>query len=105
MRWRALTDLTLPSGDYIQAGSSFDSPANWRPPTNAVQPMDAGAVAKYWAEGPRGVFDAEPWRAVFTNGARWTGVPVPAATMWWVPVRGGAILHGAESFGVHPPVA
>jgi hypothetical protein len=93
-RWRALTDLTLPSGDYIQAGTSFDAPLEWHPPTNAVQLRDADAMAAYQAEGPRGCDDAEPWRALFTNGNRWTGIPVPGHTIQWVRVGKGFVLTG-----------
>ena len=75
-RWRALTDLTLPDGVYIQAGTSFDAPLEWHPPTNAVQPLDPDATESYWQEGPRGMSDAEPYRARFTNCARWSDVPV-----------------------------
>src|SRR5262245_40505799 len=100
-RYRALTDLYMPNGDYIQAGTTFEAPDGWPPPTHAVDPIGADAMERYWQEGPR-LSDVEPWRAVFTNSARWTGVPVPGATTWWIKVSGGYVLHGAEGLGVHP---
>ena len=104
-RWRALTDLTLPDGVYVQAGTSFDAPLEWHPPTNAVQPLDPDATERYWHEGPRGMSDAEPYRARFTNCARWSDVPVFPPTTYWVPSGKGFILvGGGENYGVHDPV-
>ena len=103
-RYRALTDLTLPDGFYIQAGTEFDAPADWKPCTHACQPLDPDAIEAYWNQGPC-LSDVEPWRACFTNGARWTGVPVPPPTTWWIKAGSGYVLHGGgENRGVHPPV-
>jgi hypothetical protein len=102
-RYRALTDLYMPSGDYVQAGESFDAPASWPPPTHGVQPLDSDAMTAYWNVGPR-LSDVEPWRAVFTNSARWTGLPVAPATTWWIKVGSGYVLKGSESLGVRPPM-
>jgi hypothetical protein len=100
-RWRALTDLYLVTG-YVQAGTTFEMPLEWHPPTHAVQPLDPDAIERYWQEGPR-LSDVEPWRACYANSARWTGVPVPAPTTYWI--KSGSdqyVLHGAESFGSKP---
>jgi hypothetical protein len=100
-RYQACTDLYLPTGDYIQAGMSFVAPVGWRPPTNAVNPLDAEAQDLYWNEGPRGYSDAEPYRALFTNGARWSDVFVAPLTAQWVKLPDGSFtLYGK----VHPPV-
>jgi hypothetical protein len=93
-RYRALTDLTLPDGSYIQAGSEYETDASYQPPTNACQPLDDQALTAYHAEGPRGCDDAEPWRALFTNGNRWTGIPVPGPSIQWVKEGKGWILKG-----------
>lgn len=84
MRFQALTDLTLPTGDYVQAGTTFNGPAGYKPPTNAVNPLDSEAVEAYRAEGPRGCDDAEKWRALFTNTNRWVGLSVPGPALQWV---------------------
>jgi hypothetical protein len=102
-RYRALTDLYMPDGQYISAGESFDAPASWPPPTHAVQPLDSAAMTAYWNVGPR-LSDVEPWRVVFTNSARWTGQPVPPPTVWWIKVGNGYVLKGSESLGVRPPM-
>jgi hypothetical protein len=102
-RWRALTDLTLPSGDYVQAGAKYQTDANYHPPTHACQPLDSEAMDRYWQEGPR-LSDVEPWRAVFTNGARWTGIPVSPPTTWWIKAGSGYVLKGSEARGVRPPM-
>lgn len=101
-RYRALTDLYMPSGDYIQAGTEFDAPADWRCPTHAVDPIGAEAMEAYWQERPR-LSDVEPWRAVFTNGQRWSDVRVSGATTYWIKVPGGYVLKGQEARGVQPP--
>jgi hypothetical protein len=102
-RYRALTDLTLPSGDYVQAGTEFDAGADYPPPTHACQPLDAEAGELYWQVGPR-LSDVEPWRQCYTNSARWTGQPVPPPTVWWVKVDKGYVLKGSENLGVRPPM-
>jgi hypothetical protein len=89
--WRALTDIWLPTQVLIQAGTIFDMPVSWAPPTGAVDPQDPDATAIYWSVGPRGMSDAEPWRATFTNSGRWTGVPVKPPVIYWV-------RSGRESF-------
>jgi hypothetical protein len=81
--YQACTDLFLPDGRLIQAGTTFVVPAGWRPPTNAVNPIDQPAKDAYWNEGPRGCDSAEPFRALFTNGSRWSDVAVaPLAAQW-----------------------
>lgn len=93
MRFQALTDLYLWDGRIIQAGSEFDAPPGWKPPTNAVNAMDGDAQEAYQNEGPRGCDDAEPFRALFTNGQRWSDVRVPALKSWWTKVNGAWVLH------------
>jgi len=115
--YRALTDLYLASGVYVQAGTTFSDsgpgaliPTNWQPPTNAVDPIDPDAVQRYWQVGPRGMSDAEPYRAVFTNSARWLDVAVPAPATYWIRANpqnaaAGFVLNGMGSnYGVHPQV-
>jgi hypothetical protein len=103
-RFQALTDIYLPTGVYIQAGTSFDAPAGWPPPTHAVQPLDPDAMQAYWQVGPR-FSDVEIWRQCFTNGARWSDVPVKPATTWWVKVGDQYVLHGGgENYGPRPPM-
>jgi hypothetical protein len=94
MRFRALTDLTLPSGAYVEAGSEYETDANYKPPTHACQPLDPDAIAAYWAEGAR-FSEAEPWRACYTNCNRFVGLPVAPPTTWWVKSGDQYILHGA----------
>jgi hypothetical protein len=109
MQFRALTDLYMPDGRYIQAGSVFDAPAGWPPPTHAVMPLDPDATQAYWAQGPRFNY-VEAWRQTFTNSARWSDVPVPPPTTWWTPVdpknpSKGYVLSGAGSnYGPRPPM-
>jgi len=118
--YRALTDLYLSSGMYVQAGTTVSDnpgpgvaliPSNWVPPANAVDPLDPDAVSKYWQAGPAGCLDAEWRRALFTNGSRWSDVPVAApATQWlpadptkpWLGFRLGGRFGG--NLGVHPVV-
>jgi hypothetical protein len=105
MQYLALTDLYMPNGSFIQAGTSFTGPPGWPPPTNAVTPQDPDAIEAYWLQGPRGCNDAECWRALFTNGNRWVGVPVPGPSVQWVKVSGGFVLSGGGgNLGVHPVV-
>jgi hypothetical protein len=100
-RYRALTDLYMPSGDYIQAGTTFDGPEGWPPPCHGVQPLDSEATTAYYNVGPM-LSDVEPWRAIYTNSARWTGVPVSPPTTYWIKVPKGYVLKGSESLGVKP---
>jgi len=106
-KYRALVDLYLPSGVYVQAGSiitdaglSPDVPPTWQPPT-AVDPIDADAITKFWTAGPAGQSNAEPNRSLgpWFLGGRWTGVPVAAPVIYWVAVLGSTthqfILTGA----------
>jgi hypothetical protein len=86
MRFRALTDLYLNTGVYVQAGTVFDAPSEYPPPTNAVDPLDAAAVQAYHDVGPRGCSDAEWRRAIFTNGQRWSDIPVPPPATQWLPI-------------------
>jgi hypothetical protein len=102
-RFLALSDLYMRDGSYIQAGTSFIAPIGWPPATNAVSPLDPDATQQLWNQGPRGCSDAEPWRALFTNGGRWTGIPVPGPAVQWVRSGGGFILTGTN-LGVHPIV-
>jgi hypothetical protein len=39
MQFRALTDLYLNNGVYVQAGTTFEAPAGWVPAANAVDPV------------------------------------------------------------------
>jgi hypothetical protein len=86
MQFRALTDLYLNTGVYVQAGQVFTAPAGYPPPTNGVDPLDPDAIQAYFNVGPRGMRDAEPYRAQFTNSARWSDLPVPPASTQWKPV-------------------
>src|SRR5215831_17801981 len=116
--YRALTDLYLASGVYVQAGTTFSDsgpgaliPTNWQPPTNAVDPIDPDAVQKYWQAGPAGCLDAEWRRALFTNCSRWSDVPVAPPATQWLPANpqnpaAGFTLGGrfGGNLGVHPIV-
>jgi len=118
--YRALTDLYLASGMYVQAGqilSTTPSPgeipilSSWVPPANAVDPLDPDAVQAYWNAGPAGCMDAEWRRALFTNGSRWSDVPVSPPATQWLPANpqnpaAGFVLHGSlgGNLGVHPVV-
>ena len=110
MQFRALTDLLLSDGRYIQAGQTFEAPPNYLPPTNAVEPLDPDAVQAYFNVGPRGCLDAERHRAVFTNSARWSDIPVPKPSTQWQPVDVkkpwlGFSLSGAENnLGTYPAI-
>jgi len=113
----ALTDLYLPGDRFIQAGTTFSDtgpgalvPSSWPPPTNGVSPQDPDATSKYWAVGPRGMLDAEPNKATYTNCQRWSNLFVPAATTRWIPVNPtkpwlGFQLSGAgNNLGPRPPM-
>jgi len=110
MQFRALTDLYLSDGRYIQAGTIFTPPSGFIPPVNAVDPADPDAVSAYWNAGPAGCFDAEWRRALFTNGQRWSDIAVAKAGTQWVPndVKNpgqGFVLSGSgNNLGVHPIV-
>src|SRR5262249_31424374 len=108
MKFRALTDLYLGDGRYIQAGDTFDVPSSFRPPTHACDPLDPDAMFAYWSEGPR-FSEVEIWRATFTNGNRWSDKPVSPPTTWWVPVNvknkeEGYVLNGGSNLGPQPPM-
>ena len=102
--YRALVDLYLPSGAYVQAGSTItdaglspDVSAAWPPPI-AVDPLDGDAISKFWAVGPRGQADAEPSRLLgpWWTGGRWTGVPISPPLVYWKPHSEGRwVLTGA----------
>jgi hypothetical protein len=102
MRFQALTDLYMADGSYVQVGSVFDAPPGWKPVTHGCNPLDQDAVSAYWQQGP--CFSAvEPFRACFTNSGRWTGVPVPGPSTFWIRSGNGYILSGAGSnLGVKP---
>lgn len=100
MRFRALTDLTLPSGDYISAGSEYTTDADYLPPCHACQPLDADGLTAYYNVGPM-LSDVEPWRAIYTNSARWTGLPVPPPTTYWIKSGSQYFLHGTN-YGPKP---
>jgi len=108
--YRALTDLYLPSGVYVQAGSTFDISTTWVPATNAVDPVSPDAVERYWQAGPAGCADAEWRRALFTNCARWSDVPVAAPSTQWLPVDptkpwlGFVLSGGGGNYGPKPPM-
>jgi hypothetical protein len=110
MEFRALTDLYLSDGRVIQAGQTFTAPAGWVPASN-VDPLTPDAVQAFWNAGPAGCMDAEWRRCLFTNGQRWSDVPVAApATQWlpadptkpWLGFKLGGTLGG--NLGVHPVV-
>jgi hypothetical protein len=90
MQFRALTDLYLANGQYVMAGQICSNegvgvpiPAGFVPPANAVDPLTPDARTAYQQVGPQGCSDAEWRRALFTNGARWSDVPVlPPKTQW-----------------------
>jgi hypothetical protein len=86
MDFRALTDLLLPDGRIIQAGQTFTAPPNYPPPTSAVDPLTPGAVEAYFAVGPRGMADAQPYQVQFTNGQRWSDLRVAPPVTFWRPV-------------------
>ena len=99
-KYRALTDLTLPNGLYIDAGSEFEIDASWPPAVHACQPLDPDAVEAYYNVGPM-LSSVEPWRQCYSNSARWTGVPVPPPTTYWVLVGNQYYLHGSN-YGPKP---
>src|SRR5262249_45371620 len=94
MQFRALTDLYLNTGVYVQAGTTFDGPAGWTPSANACEPLDNDALTAYRQAGPHGCLDAEWQRAIFTNSARWAGIPVPAPVTRWVANGDGTFSLG-----------
>jgi|SRR6516164_5036683 hypothetical protein len=111
MQFRALTDLYLNNGVYVQAGTTFEAPAGWVPAANAVDPVTPDAVQAYWNAGPAGCLDAEWRRALFTNCSRWSDVPVAPPATQWLPANpqnptAGFMLGGrfGGNLGVHPIV-
>jgi hypothetical protein len=119
MQFRALTDLFLPAPDcrYVQAGQIISDegvgipiPSSWQPPTNGVTPLTPDATERYWEVGPRGMMDAQPYQVQFTNGSRWSDIPVSPATIYWVPVNpknpalGFVLTGGGGNLGPRPPM-
>ena len=100
-RYQACSDLYMPDGTYIQAGTTFDGPEGWKPPCHAVNFLDGDGAQALWNVGPM-FSEVEPFRALYTNGGRWTGVPVPGMTAQWVRVPEGYVLKGAEGLGPKP---
>src|SRR5262245_28284508 len=116
-RYRALTDIFTPApecryasaGDVLSdnpVGGEIPIPANWPPPTHAVDCLDQEAINAYFAVGPR-FSEVEIWRQVFTNSGRWTDRPVAGPTTQWVPAdvkdpSKGYQLNGAGP--VQPPI-
>lgn len=110
MKFRALTDLYLPSGAYVLAGSilsdnpsdnpDFAIPSNWSPPTGAVDPLDNSAIQAYWNVGPKGLDDAEPSRQIWPwSGGRWTGIPVSPPKTFWVKIAPRLYQLNTGAFG------
>ncbi len=99
--FRALADIYLPDGNYIEAGTTFLGPSGWIPAV-AVDPVDSAAIQAYWDLGPVMMKDAEIGRPLFGNYLdRRSQVFVGAPAIYWVPAPGGFILTGAgASLGV-----
>ena len=119
MRFRALTDIFTPGCGYVQAGQILSStpgpgeipiPSHWIHPAHAVDPLDPDAVERYWQAGPAGCMDAEWRRALFTNCARWSDVPVAPPSTQWLPVDptkpwlGFVLSGGGGNYGPKPPM-
>jgi hypothetical protein len=86
-RYRWLQDGVGPSGHYFNAGdiaTTVDAdpagllPANWVPSVNC-EPLDAAAVAAYYALGPH------PLGLI---RQQWSGVPVSPPVTYWVATPG-----------------
>ena len=86
MQFRALTDLYLNDGTYVQAGTTFIAPTGWVPATNACDPLTPDAVQAYWNAGPAGMRNADPNSAISTNGSRWSDLFVGPPATQWLPV-------------------
>jgi hypothetical protein len=88
--YRVIADLFLPGCIYASAGEILSDgpggkiPVGWVPPTGAVDPIDAAAIAAYQAVGPQGQDDAEPnrWNAPW-GWSRWSGVTYAPAVHYW----------------------
>ena len=118
--YRALSDIFTPGCGYAQAGQiladdgspgAIPIPVGWKPPANAVDPLDPDAVQACWNAGPAGCLDAEWRRALFTNCSRWSDVPVAPPSTQWLPADPtkpwlGFTLGGrfGGNLGVHPVV-
>jgi hypothetical protein len=120
-QYRCLTDIFTPAPDcrYAQAGQiladdgsagAIPIPVGWSPPTSAVDPLSPDAVQAYWNVGPKGMSDAQPYQAQFTNGSRWSDIFVAPASTFWIPANVkqpwlGFKLSGlGGNYGVHPPM-
>jgi hypothetical protein len=85
--YRALNDLVpglavIPAGTVFTDGASPGvqlAPTGWIPGTPAVEPLDADAVAKFFAAGP---YPPSLIRGQFTNA------PVQPPTTFWQRVSG-----------------
>jgi hypothetical protein len=92
------------AGDTISDGPGGILPANWSPPTGAVDPITSDAIQAYWNAGPKGQSDAEPnkWNSPW-GWSRWQGITYKPPAVYWTRVPGGFQLTGAgASLGVHP---
>ena len=85
--YRFLSDHSI-AGQYYPAGtvaSTADAggslPVGWRP-SGSVDPVDAPALAAFYAAGPQ--FPGNPIRTQFT------GINVPRPATVWLPVPGSA---------------
>lgn len=92
--YRALTDVYLSDGTYIEAGTTFIS--REIPPV-AVDPIDTNAIQAYWNLGPVMMNNAEISRALFPVGlgSVRSGVSIKPPAVYWKPAPVGFILTGA----------
>jgi hypothetical protein len=111
MRFRALIPFYL-NGRYFEASDIIDAangdiPPGWTPTIGGVDPLDADAIAAYWAVGPgtTGGLDAE-FRVVLPYNRYSYTVQNPAVRWVRTGVAGQFILTGAGASlgprGAHP---
>jgi hypothetical protein len=87
-QYRFLTDHSI-GGFYYQAGTTAFTadviggslPAGWVP-SGGVDPLDAGALAAFYAAGPQG--------PLVPSRTQFTGINVVPPTTRWTPVIGTA---------------
>jgi hypothetical protein len=100
--YRWLQDGVGPSGHYFNAGDIVSTsdvggllPANWVPP-GAVEPLDASAVAAFYAAGPQIM--------PLLVRQQWSGIPVSPPATYWRQIPGGR-MWGLTGLGAGlPPI-
>jgi len=89
VKYRALSDITLPGEIYVESGTRFRGPPGWIP-SISVEPLDDSAIQAYWEAGPAGMSNADSVWGLGT-WASWnkrSGVFVGVPEVRWVPVQG-----------------